>query len=254
MLHVQGNRVNRDRLRQALQLTQSTSPNYWLLASLDAARQQMAIAGEPELERVLQLSHEVRSHVNECSRLKTLSLSDLAATPFELDPTRLVVDVSSLGLTGFAADEILHEELAVTAELPSLRQLAFILSIGNTQADGEHLVQALYQLVQRSPHLTQDLLMVAAPDEVFPDIRVPPMTPRDAFFADTQTISLEAAEGHICADPICPYPPGIPVLLPGESVTAAAINQLRHVVQAGGMVTGGADDRCTLIRVVTNRQ
>lgn len=254
MLHVQGQRVNRDRLRQALQLTQSTSPNYWLLASLDAARYQMATTGKAELERVLTLSDGVRSRLAKLDAMRVLRSADVADKPFKLDPTRLVVDVSGLGLTGFTADEILHEDLAVTAELPTLRQLAFILSVGNTEADGDRLVQALQTLVTRSPQLPHDLPKSAVTTEseaAAPLLSLPPMTPRAAFFAETQAMRLEKAEGKICADAICPYPPGIPLVLPGEIVTQAAIAYLQHIHWSGGLITGCLDDQTVLaLRVV----
>lgn len=252
MLHVQGQRVNRDRLRQALQLTQSTSPNYWLLASLDAARYQMATTGEEELERVLKLSDGVRSRLAPLEAIRVLQPADMSATPFTLDLTRLVVDVSRLHITGFTADEVLHGELAVTAELPTLRQLAFMLTIGNTEADGDRLVEALRELIARSRQLPDDLPMLTAGDDALPFISVPPMTPRAAFFADTETVRLDTAAGRICAAAICPYPPGIPALLPGEVVTRGAIAQLQQVIHAGGIVTGCPDAASDTISVVAS--
>ena len=156
MLHVQGARVDRDRLRQALQLTQSTSPNYLLLASLDAARHQIATAGQALLGHTLAIAHTVRTQLQALTSLTVLTPEHLQATEFRLDPTRLVVDVSALGITGFTADEFLHEQQRVTAELPTLRQLAFILSLGNQTADGDRLVQALRALIDYAKRVTAD--------------------------------------------------------------------------------------------------
>ncbi|RZM77858.1 aminotransferase class I/II-fold pyridoxal phosphate-dependent enzyme [Leptolyngbya iicbica] len=255
MLHVQGQRVNRDRLRQALQLTQSTSPNYLLLASLDAARQQLAMEGTDLLGQTLAIAQQIRSDLQPLTTVTVLSPAHLPAETydFRLDPTRLVVDVSGLGLTGFAADEFLHEQQHVTAELPTLRQLAFILSLGNRPEDGDRLAAAFAALVRQAEHLRgQDGISVPAlPDFASPSqLSQPPLTPREAFFARAIAVPLEQAAGQIAADALCPYPPGIPLVLAGERMTAAAIATLQQIHQAGGVITGNPDDTWQTVRVI----
>jgi arginine/lysine/ornithine decarboxylase len=253
MLHVQGPRLDRDRLRQALQLTQSTSPNYLLLASLDAARAQMATQGEDLMTRTLAIADAVRSQLALCQPLQVLSPEHLEplSGQFALDRTRLTVDVSALGITGFAADEYLHEQLGVTAELPTLRQLTFILSLGNTAADGDRLVAALQALIAKASDLRADILPLATvADWSIPLISAAPLTPRDAFFAKTRTLPLAASIGHVSADLLCPYPPGIPLLLPGEVITEAAIVTLQQIQAAGGSLTGSSDPTLQTLRIV----
>lgn len=251
MLHVQGERVNRDRLRQALQLTQSTSPNYLLLASLDAARHQIAMAGITLMGDTLAIAHRVRQRLQSLAPLTVLTPAHLAMTEFQLDPTRLVVDVSALGLTGFAADEWLHEQPRVTAELPTLRQLAFIFSLGNRPVDGDRLIVALQALVDMSDQIAADRPPACAdPPTPATAYSQPLMTPREAFFATAQALPMQQTVGHIAADALCPYPPGIPVLLPGEIVTAEAIAQLAQIHQAGGVITGNPDTTWETLRVI----
>ncbi|MDB9529395.1 aminotransferase class I/II-fold pyridoxal phosphate-dependent enzyme [Oscillatoria sp. CS-180] len=261
MLHVQGNRVDRDRLRQTLQLTQSTSPNALLLASLDAVRQQMATAGTQLMTKTLELASTVRSHLIALPPLRVLSSEQVTDSPghFQLDPTRLVVDVSALGVTGFAADEFLHTQLGVTAELPTLRQLTFILSLGNSQEDCDRLVNSLKTLIQTAPDFKLDCkldckLQWPALDHSslknMPLLSQPPLSPRHAFFAESEVVETMAAIGRICADAICPYPPGIPVILPGEMITAEAISYLQRIRNAGGVITGSPDESCQSLRVV----
>ncbi|HEY9888175.1 MAG TPA: aminotransferase class I/II-fold pyridoxal phosphate-dependent enzyme [Candidatus Obscuribacterales bacterium] len=252
MLHVQGPRVDRDRLRQALQLTQSTSPNYLLLASLDAARHQMATMGIDLMARTLDLAQSVRSRLTALAPLGVLSPAHLApaAGNFSLDVTRLVVDVAPLGITGFAADEQLHGAGGVTAELPTLRQLAFILTLGNPMADGDRLVTALAALVAQADSPAVAPTAALPPQAPPPALSVPPLTPRAAFFAPQQAVELAAAIGRICATPICPYPPGIPVLLPGELITAEAIATLQRLHQAGSVITGLGETTPPTVRVV----
>ncbi|MEM6519811.1 MAG: aminotransferase class I/II-fold pyridoxal phosphate-dependent enzyme [Cyanobacteria bacterium P01_C01_bin.70] len=257
MLHVQGTRIDRDRLSQALQLTQSTSPNYLLLASLDAARHQMATAGKALMARTMAIAQHIREHLRPLAALTVLNAGHLPAQApdFQLDPTRLVVDVAALGMTGLAADEFLHEQQRVTAELPTLRQLAFILSLGNTLEDGDRLVAALKALMQQAAQLPQTQ---AAAQEISPSLSPafltqPPMTPREAFFASAATVPIADAVGAIAIETVCPYPPGIPLLLPGEVITAAAIAQIQQIRNAGGVLTGNPDPDWQTLRVVSHR-
>ncbi|MCZ0900823.1 aminotransferase class I/II-fold pyridoxal phosphate-dependent enzyme, partial [Microcoleus sp. HI-ES] len=113
MLHVKGDRIDIQKLNKALQLVQSTSPSYILLASLDAARQQIALHGKELMAQTLQLAEKARSRI---SQIPGLSVLEPLNTPgfAALDRTRLTVKVSDLGITGFAADEILHSQLGVT--------------------------------------------------------------------------------------------------------------------------------------------
>lgn len=253
MLHVQGTRVDCERLRQALQLTQSTSPNYLLLASLDAARYQMAMAGTALMEKTLAIANQVRSQLLTLASLQCLTSECVAqvSSHFHLDCTRLTVDVSALGMTGFAADELLHEHLEVTAELPTLRQLTFIFSLGNTTTDGDRLLSALTSLVEKAAMNAEPSLSL--PSEVSlscPTLAEPPITPRDAFFAKSRVVAIAEAVGHISADTLCPYPPGIPVLLPGERITSEAIAYLQHIHVAGGVITGIPDSNWRALRIV----
>jgi arginine/lysine/ornithine decarboxylase len=253
MVHVQGKRINRYRLGRALAMTQSSSPNYLLLASLDAARQQMAVAGEALLSRVLDEVAAVRSRCQNLSPLRPLRAADVAAIPghFSVDPTRLTVDVSPLGITGFTADGYLHQQHQVTVELPTLTYLTSIFSIGNTAADGEQFTAALRALVDQADILEPFThKRFAKPMQPLSDLSQPPMSPRDAFFAPQWTVPITFAAGQLSATALCPYPPGIPVVLPGEVITAAAIAHLQAVHQAGGVITGAADPTLATLQIV----
>lgn len=242
MLHTRGNRIDRARLQAALQLTQSTSPNSLLLASLDAARHQMATEGKALLADTLALAQQMRTELATIPGLRVIDKPAVTAfsSVSDLDLTRLTVDVSGLGLTGLEADEILHEELGVTVELPELRHLTLIVSIGNTHEDRQRCV-AGFRLLAESyakprvavevwPQLTSDA------DTSF---TLPVVSPREAFFAPTETIGAKAAVGRISADTISAYPPGIPAIVAGEVIDEGAIAHLIAIKQQGGYVTGG---------------
>ena len=265
MLHVQGNRVNIDRVSKALQLLQSTSPSYLLLASLDAARQQMALQGKELMTITLQLADDARNRI---SQIPGLSVLQLVETPgfVTLDKTRLTVTVSGLGLTGFEADEILHQELGVTAELPSLQHLTFIITLGNTASDIERLVQAFITLARMKAEGAEEadgseeeklltsihspLATRHSPLATRHFILHPSLSPREAFFAPTETLPIEQTSDRISAELVCPYPPGIPVLIPGEVITPEALDYLQKIKIMGGYISGCADPNLNQLKVV----
>jgi arginine decarboxylase len=249
MLHIQGNRIDIDRVNKALQLVQSTSPSYLLLASLDAARQQMAVSGNELMSRTLQLADAARTRISQIPGLSVLEISspDFVA----LDKTRLTVTVSGLGFTGFEAEEILDEKLGVTAEFSSLQHLTFIISLGNTPEDIEQLVQGFTTLAKMTP-----LAKIASRQLLWDDfisvgncLRI---SPREAFFAVTETLSIEQTSDRICTEIVCPYPPGIPVLMPGEVITKEALEYLQQIQGMGGFISGCADTSLKTLKVVKN--
>ncbi|MDZ8223671.1 aminotransferase class I/II-fold pyridoxal phosphate-dependent enzyme [Nostoc sp. ChiVER01] len=255
MLHIQGNRIDGDRISKALQLLQSTSPSYLLLASLDAARQQMALHGKMLMSRTLQLADEARTKINQIPGLSVLSSplkGGLGGSPgfVALDKTRLTVTVSNLGLTGFEADEILDEKFAVTAEFASLQHLTFIISLGNTLADIEQLLQSFTTLAKEyrrtnlnvKSHLWQELFTTQCHALCY--------SPREAFFAVSEILPLIQTNQRICAEIVCPYPPGIPVLMPGEVITKPVLDYLQQIQAMGGLISGCADRSLQTLKVV----
>lgn len=251
MLHSQGERVDLDRVSKSLNLLQSTSPSYLLLASLDAARHQMATEGYRLMQQALALAKLARSQLGQVPGLSILQ-PDGAITPgfVELDLTRLTVTVSELGLDGFTADQLLCQRFGVVAELPSLHHLTFIISLGNTAVDIERLVRGLQALAAHhgSSQAVGGLPAITAP---LP-ISTWGCSPRSAFFAPTKLLPIEQTIGAVCAEFVCPYPPGIPVLMPGEVVTEAAIAYLQTIQQGGGRMTGCLDGSLNRLQVLAN--
>ncbi len=257
MLHLKGDsrsgrrcqRINAGRLCRALELVQSTSPSYLLLASLDVARRQMAMQGERLLSEAIDRVMRVRGEIRSIPHLTTLEFKPCPGF-FKLDPLRLTVFIS--GMTGFEADEILHGELGVTCELPGFQSLTFIFTHGTTDSDCDRLIHVLKQLSQRIGDREGDRDTPSFNPEMMTELPTLVLSPRDAFFAASKTVSVDEAIGQISAELVCPYPPGIPVLMPGERITAGAIDYLQQVVAAGGVVTGAEDGTVETLRVITD--
>ena len=237
LMHVQGDRCDRNRLSQALRMTQSSSPSYLLLGSLDAARHQMANDGAALMEHTLTLARLVRQQLSD-SHLPILDVAKGGV--FQQDLTRLTIDVSTANTTGFAADTWLHQR-GVTAELPSLHQLTFIISLGNSRQDIEQLVQAVRQLPATG---------AAERSEVKFDLPMVSLSPRQAFFSATRRCPIDKAVGQLSADTVCVYPPGIPNLIPGEQITDTVLQTLRTAQRAGAHLSGLADPTLQTVRIL----
>jgi arginine decarboxylase len=251
MLHLRGQKIDRSRLEKALQLVQSTSPSYILLASLDAARQQMAMEGKQLMERTLDLAETARTKIAD---IRGLSVLEAPKTPktsfFDLDRTRLTVNISRLGITGYEADEILHQELGVTAELPLLNHLTFIISLGNSGADIDRLINAFTILASRY-YLSKASSPQSYPYSLPSLSSISCISPRDAFFTAKKTVKLTDSIGCISAETICPYPPGIPVIMLGEIITRPAVEYLRRILNLGSVLIGCSDSSLETIETIS---
>jgi arginine decarboxylase len=247
-LHVSGELICRSRVSQALRLVQSTSPSYLLLASLDAARQQMALHGQELMSKTIELAELARTQISQIEGLSVVKLDRPTPGFSYLDRTRLTVTVTGLDITGFAADEILSDELGITAELPSLQHLTFIISIGNTSADIDRLVAAFTELaLDRRGDRSLNLPSVQPPDRILTEMAI---TPRQANRSTNIVVSINSAIGKISAESICPYPPGIPIIIAGEIITIEALDYLRQVLDFGGELVGCDDPTLQTIRVI----
>lgn len=249
MLHIQGDRINPQSINQGLQLVESTSPSYLLLASLDAARQQMALYGEKLLNQTIELSKLAVEKINKIDNLSVLKFKKKRPGFHDLDITRLTVNITGLGITGLEVDDIFREKLEVTAELPMLSHLAFIISIGNTQQDIHKLINA-FATLNNYYCSSSNCLFSSSPHLLNPSPLK--LSPRDAFFAPKKSVKIEQSIGQISGELICPYPPGIPVLMPGEVITKEAITYLTTIQGLGGMISGCTDTTLKKINVVIN--
>lgn len=244
MLHVQGRLIDRQRISQALQLVQSTSPNYLLLASLDAARYQLALDGTALMQEVLTLSARARSHLLALPAYQPWEPIGACSGFVALDQTRLTIPTSPFGAQGYDLDQTLTQKHGVTAELVTPSYLTFLITLGNTVEDIDQLNKALRACYQPIP----------LPRKPFPlparVLSLPVLSPREAYWHKTETVPLTEAADRISAESICPYPPGIPILLPGERIKVQNLNDLLQIKQAGGVITGCSHPSLKTLKVV----
>ncbi|MFY0609006.1 MAG: aminotransferase class I/II-fold pyridoxal phosphate-dependent enzyme [Candidatus Atelocyanobacterium thalassa] len=252
MLHIQGNLIDEHRINQTLQFIQSSSPSSLLLASLDGARQQIVIDGHKLLNKTIKLSKLSRNKINDIDGFSTLSLVEKKPEFYDLDITRLTVDISSLGVSGWQVDKILRTKLNVTAELPMLSSLTFIISIGNTEEDITALVKAFLKLKKIIHSSSSGIVIPSSPCNLkfFSSLSI---SPRDAFFASKKIVFIEKSIGLISGEMLCPYPPGIPTIMPGEVITNEAIEYLLKIKQQGGIITGCSNKDLKTIKVICSK-
>lgn len=250
MLHLQGQRIAPNRVRNILQLLQSTSPNYLLMMSLDVARRQMALQGHTLLSEAIRLAEQARQRLNEIPGIYCFGADRLADSPHRLDQTRLTVTVSGLGVFGYEADDWLNDHYGVQPETSTLHNVIFVVSLGNTQRDIDRLVEAFQALAQVKPRESLEARINQLARLRFPEAPPQRLTPRTAFFAEIERVPLAEAVGRICGEIISPYPPGIPILIPGEEVTQRALDYLLLVHRAGGFINGPEDVRLETLKVV----
>jgi arginine decarboxylase len=257
MLHQKGERVRLDRLASVLKMFLSTSPNLPMLASLDVARRQMATHGTALLSYVIELAQETRARLNAIPGVYCFG-EELRGRKgvFDLDPTKLAVTVKGLGYTGYEASEILRRRYNLQVELADLFNVVALFTIGTTREAADRFVSAFEEMA-----LDDRPLDIFAPSGILEQrVRrgtfrlpaIPPMRmiPRDAFLAETEPVKFRESKGRICAETLTPYPPGIPVIAPGEEITAEIIDYLRLELKAGVRIQGPYDDALKVIRVV----
>jgi arginine decarboxylase len=245
MLHVKGPNIDIRDLEEVLLLTQSTSPSYLLMASLDLARRQMALHGRELLDKSIKISVKLKKDINAVKGLYCLNPEDVK--PFKLDPSKLIVFVDKLGLTGYQASQILNEKYNIQAEMADWDHVAFIFTLADGQAEANKLLSALKALAGScQPNARLKKLDIQFPSN-YPAMS---LTPREAFFAGYKTIPLKDSVGEISTEFFTVYPPGIPVIVPGERITREAVEYLRDMKKIGAILVGPEAGQPGKIRVV----
>lgn len=248
MLLVNGPRVDRERVREAASLLQSTSPNQLLLASLDIARLQMAENGRETVGRAVRLAGRLRSAINAIDGLWSFG-PEYTCYPGAtgLDATKITVQVTGLGLSGVEAEAILRHEYKVQCELSDARNLLFILSYADKDEQADYLLRALQGLARDHRRGSE---ASGAVSTKLPAVPAQGMTPREAFFAPKGSVAFFEAEGHIAAEQVMFYPPGIPILCPGDVIDAASLRYIEAMQALGLKVVGPRDASLGRIQVV----
>ena len=239
MLMVKKNLVDVERVKRAASLLQTTSPNQLLLASLDIARFQMELDGREKISKAVALSKELRAGIKKIRGLKTFD----AVKNFSLDATKVTVNVQDLGLTGAEAEEILRHELKVQCELSDAVNLLFLITFADDAQTISKLIDALAKIERLRDYDIKSFSQVRLSEE----ISLTTLSPRETFYSPTEIVPLEKSVGRICAEEVTFYPPGIPLLMPGEKISAQVVALIEG--EKFSRVIGAADKTLATIKV-----
>ena len=232
-------------IRQVVNLTQTTSASYLLMASLDLTRRMLALRGKEIFERVSELACYARDEVNKLGGYYAFSKEAVDGDAFfDFDLTKLSVHTRHIGLTGQEVHDRLRDEYDILPEFGDLSNFLAIISIGDSPAAVDKLIAAMSDIKKRYGKKPMDLI---ASEYVEPEVVI---MPTEAFYAETDQIPLLKAEGRISTESVMAYPPGIPILAPGERVTIEVIEHIEHARANGSLLTGTEDPKVEKLLVV----
>lgn len=249
MLHVKSKRVDMEKLKLFLQLNQTTSPSHILLASLDAARYIIQEKGQELLSDVVDWSNWARQEINKIPGLYCLGSDRIGKYGVaELDPTRITVNFRGVGISGTKVETILRKKFKIQVEMADLYNIVAIATIGDCQSDYERLVEALRSIASDTGSGKEGTKAAIA----FHNLPELSIMPWEAIYCEKEQVEASDSIGRTCGEMIIPYPPGIPVLMPGEVITREVYEYLRLCVQQGIKINGASNNKLEMVCVIKN--
>lgn len=232
-----GPAMNKGYVRQIINLTQTTSGSYLLLSSLDISRRNLALRGKEAFAGVVEMAEYARREINNIGGYYAYSRELINGDSiYDFDVTKLAVNTLDIGLAGIEVYDLLRDEYDIQIEFGDLGNLLAYLSIGDRQRDIERLVGALSEVRRRFGKKDKANLMKQ--EYIDPQVTV---SPQDAFYADKESLPLRETEGRVCSEFVMCYPPGIPILAPGERITGPILDYIEYAKEKGCSMTGPED-------------
>ncbi len=239
------NDVSEGYTRQIINLSQTTSGSYLLLSSLDISRRSLALHGKEIFQKVTKMAQYTRDEINKIGGYYAYS-SELinGDTIFDFDVTKLSVDTREIGLAGIEVYDILRDEYDIQIEFGDIGNILAYISVGDRHLDLERLVAALAEIKRR---YSKDKSSVFIHEYIRPQVA---FTPQEAFYAPKQKMPISESAGHISSEFVMCYPPGIPILAPGERITEEILDFIQYSKDKGCFLTGTEDSDIANINVL----
>lgn len=238
-------RLSTGQVRQTINLTQTTSGSYLLLSSLDISRRNLALDGISIFNKVSSLAQYAREEINKIGGYYAFSTELINGdSVFDFDHTKLSVYTRDIGLAGIEVYDILRDDYRIQIEFGDIGNILAIISVGDRLLALERLVSALSEI--KRLYLKDKTGMLA--HEYINPIVV--MTPQQAFYSKQHSVAIADSAGYICAEFVMSYPPGIPILAPGERITKEIIEYIAYAKAKGSFLTGTEDMSIENINVV----
>jgi len=248
ILNIREGYVSANHVQAIISMLTTTSTSYLLLASLDCARRQLATKGKELVEKAIHLAESTRKAINEIPNLYCVGREILGTkATYDYDPTKLIISVKDLGLTGYEVEVWLRENYNVEVELSDLYNILCIITPGDTEEETGILVHALQKLSQERIDLAK---ITKAAEVHVPNIPLLALSPRDAFYSETEIVPFEESIGRVIAEFVMVYPPGIPILIPGEIISKENLDYIKENLDVGLPVQGPEDEELKTIRVI----
>ncbi len=237
--------VNPNHVRQIINLTQTTSGSYLLMSSLDISRKKLALHGVEIFRKVTEMARYARDEVNRIGDFyaygRELKNGD---SVYDFDETKLAVHTLDVGLAGIEVFDLLRDEYDIQIEFGDIGNILAYLSVGDRFQDIERLVGAMAEIRRR---YKKDRSGLMDHEYISPQVV---LTPKDAFYSDKVMLPLEQSAGRIAAEYVMSYPPGIPIVAPGERITKEIIGYISYAREKGCFLTGTQDPEVEQILVI----
>lgn len=237
--------VDYNHLRNTINLTLSTSASYLLMGSIDFARKKLALHGEELLTEIVRISRKYRQLINEIPGLYAFGKELIDGVGvIDFDETKLSINVSNLNLTGYEVYDLLRDEFHIQAELADSKNVLFIISLGDDEDALNQLYQALKIIGEKhSGGSSEDFSKTLSNPEVI-------VSPRNAYYATKKTVFLKEAVNEISGESVMVYPPGIPIITPGERISKEIIDYIEFLKTQDTVITGPDDATVEKIKVL----
>lgn len=242
------NGVNADYVRQIINLTQTTSASYLLLSSLDISRRNLALRGKESFAKVIRMAEYARSEINAIGGYYAYSKELVnGSSIFDYDVTKLSIHTQGIGLTGIEVYDLLRDEYDIQIEFGDIGNILAYISIGDRNRDIERLVGALADIKRLYERDGSDLV---TGEYIKPQVE---MSPQKAFYSKKISLPIEETEGAVCGEFVMCYPPGIPILAPGEKISRQIIDYILYAGEKGCSLQGTEDPDVKRLNVIKNQ-
>ncbi len=240
-----GPNMNEGHVRQIINLTQTTSGSYLLMSSLDISRRNLALRGKEVFTKVVEMAEYAREEINAIGGYYAFGEELVNGNSiYDFDPTKLSVHTRDIGLAGIEVYDILRDEYDIQIEFGDIGNILAYLSIGDRPQELERLVSALAEIRRRYQRDSSGLL---SQEYIDPEVV---LSPQEAFYSSKESLPLRESVGRVCSEFVMCYPPGIPILAPGERITADILDYIEYAKLKGCSMTGPEDPDILNINVL----
>jgi len=243
-----GKNVNHDYVRQIISLTQTTSASYLLLVSLDLARKNLSLHGKDIFNKANELAEYARKEINSLGGYYAFSRELINHENVHgFDTTKLSINTSEIGLAGIEVYDILRDEYGIQVEFGDLCNILAIISAGDRAMETERLISALYEIKRLYARDPKNMFCL---NYIKPDVV---LTPQKAFFGNKKFMPINKSKGMVSGEFVMAYPPGIPILTPGERITDEIIDYIAYAKEKGSQLMGTQDIKLENILVLNEK-